>query len=127
MLIQSKNVLCFTEREEEFADLLTRIGIKRNISKVLVYLANTLETTSRDIERGTDLRPPDVSMAMTAMIEQNWVESREKSGGKEGRPVKIYKLALPISEIMDNIARDKKAEVNNQLKMIKQLRDYVAI
>jgi predicted transcriptional regulator len=125
MLMKSKNVLYFTQREEEFADLLTRIGTKRNVSKVLVYLANTPEATSRDIERGTDLRQPEVSIAMTTMMEQKWVESRENKAENKGRPVKIYKLALPISEIMDRIERDKMAEANNQLKMIKQLRDYI--
>jgi predicted transcriptional regulator len=123
--MKSKNVLYFTQREEEFADLLTRIGTKRNVSKVLVYLANTPEATSRDIERGTDLRQPEVSIAMTAMMEQKWVKSRENKAENKGRPVKIYKLALPISEIMDNIERDKRAEADNQLKMIKQLRDYI--
>jgi len=125
MSMKSKNVLYFTQREEEFADLLTKIGIKRNVSKVLVYLANTPEATSRDIERGTDLRQPEVSIAMAAMMEQKWVESRENKAENKGRPVKIYKLALPINEIMDNIERNKKAEANNQLKMIKQLRDYI--
>ena len=126
MSMKSKNVLYFTQREEEFADLLTKIGIKRNVSKVLVYLANTPEATSRDIERGTDLRQPEVSIAMAAMMEQKWVESRENKAENKGRPVKIYKLALPINEIMDNIERNKRAEANNQLKMIKQLRDYIA-
>ena len=125
MSMKSKNVLYFTQREEEFADLLTKIGIKRNVSKVLVYLANTPEATSRDIERGTDLRQPEVSIAMAAMMEQKWVESRENKAENKGRPVKIYKLALPINEIMDNIERNKRAEANNQLKMIKQLRDYI--
>ncbi len=126
MLMKSKNVLYFTQREEEFAELLTKIGIKRNVSKVLVYLANTPEATSRDIERGTDLRQPEVSIAMATMMEQKWVESRENKAENKGRPVKIYKLALPINEIMDGIENDKKAEANNQLKMIRQLRDYIA-
>jgi len=124
--MKSKNVLYFTQREEEFADLLTKIGIKQNVSKVLVYLANTPEATSRDIERGSDLRQPEVSIAMTDLMRQKWVESREDAGEKKGRAVKIYKLTLPISEIMDNIERDKKAEANNQLKMIKQIRDHIA-
>ncbi|MCX6698624.1 MAG: ArsR family transcriptional regulator [Methanomicrobiales archaeon] len=122
----SRNVLYFTEQEEEFAALLHRFGIGKNISKVLVYLANTRETTSRDIERGTDLRQPEVSMAMTAMIELKWIESREERHQKEGRPVKIYKLALPISEIVDELERGKTAEADKQLEMIKQLREFIA-
>ncbi len=125
MLMKSKNVLYFTQREEEFADLLTRIGTKRNVAKVLVYLANTPEATSRDIERGTDLRQPEVSIAMTDMLKHKWVESRENRAETKGRPVKIYKLALPISVIIDRIESDKKSEATDQLKMITQLRDYI--
>ena len=118
-------MLYFTQREEEFADLLTRIGTKRNVAKVLVYLANTPEATSRDIERGTDLRQPEVSIAMTDMLKHKWVESRENRAETKGRPVKIYKLALPISVIIDRIESDKKSEATDQLKMITQLRDYI--
>jgi Predicted transcriptional regulator len=124
--MRSRNVLYFTQKEEEFANLLIRIGIKRNVAKVLVYLAHTPEATSRDIERGTDLRQPEVSIAMAFMIEQKWVESRETKAENKGRPVKIYKLALPISEIMDIIEKEKKEEANNQLNLIRQLRDYIS-
>ena len=51
-----EKVLTFTEKEEELADLLSEVGLKKNVAKVLVYLANTEEATSREIERGTDLR-----------------------------------------------------------------------
>jgi len=106
----------------------------KNVSKVIVYLANTKETTSRDIERGTDLRQPEVSMVMTALMELKWVESREdrpeytvgQKSGHKGRPEKIYHLALPISEVVDSIEEDKKAELNNQLAMIRQLREFIA-
>jgi predicted transcriptional regulator len=124
--MRSRNVLYFTQQEEEFANLLIRIGIKRNVAKVLVYLAHTPEATSRDIERGTDLRQPEVSIAMAYMIEQKWVESRETKAENKGRPVKIYKLALPISEIMDIIEKEKKEEATNQLNLIRKLRDYIS-
>jgi predicted transcriptional regulator len=124
--MRSRNVLYFTQKEEEFANLLIRIGIKRNVAKVLVYLAHTPEATSRDIERGTDLRQPEVSIAMAFMIEQKWVESRETKAENKGRPVKIYKLALPINEIMDIIEKEKKEEATNQLNLIRQLRDYIS-
>jgi predicted transcriptional regulator len=123
--MRSKNVLYFTQREEEFANLLIRIGEKRNVAKVLVYLAHTPEATSRDIERGTDLRQPEVSIAMASMMERKWVESRESKAENKGRPVKIYKLSVPVSEIMDTIEKEKRAEANNQLKMIQKLRDYI--
>ncbi len=123
--MRSQNVLYFTPREEEFASLLVRIGIKRNIAKVLVYLANTHEATSREIERGTDLRQPEVSIAMAAMMNHAWVESRDSRAENKGRPVKIYRLARPIGEIMDVIEADKRAEATSQLAMIQKLREYI--
>ena len=123
--MRSKNVMYFTQREEEFANLLIRIGIRRNMAKVLVYLAHTNEATSRDIERGTDLRQPEVSIAMAQMIEQRWVENRESKADNKGRPVKIYRLAMPINEIMDSIETEKRNEAQNQLLLIQQLRNYI--
>jgi predicted transcriptional regulator len=124
--MKSKNVLYFTAAEEEFANLLIKIGIRRNVAKVLVYLAHTPEATSRDIERGTDLRQPEVSIAMAHMMEQGWVENRENKAENKGRPVKIYHLAQPIGEIMDTIEREKREEANNQLALIQQLRDHIS-
>jgi predicted transcriptional regulator len=124
--MKSKNVLYFTPAEEEFANLLIKIGIRRNVAKVLVYLAHTPEATSREIERGTDLRQPEVSIAMAHMMEQGWVESRENKAENKGRPVKIYHLSQPIGEIMDTIEREKREEANNQLALIQQLRDHIS-
>ena len=124
--MRSKNVMYFTPREEEFANLLIKIGMKRNVAKVLVYLAHTPEATSRDIERGTDLRQPEVSIAMAALMEQKWVENRESKAENKGRPVKIYHLSQPIGDIMDRIETEKREEANTQLTMIQQLRDYIS-
>jgi len=116
----------FTPREEELADLLVQIGLKKNVAKVLIYLAHTEEATSRDIERGTDLRQPEVSIAMATMTEQKWVENRETKAENKGRPVKIYRLSRPIHDIMDSIEQEKKREITNQLRLIQQVRDYIS-
>jgi predicted transcriptional regulator len=123
--MRQENVMFFTEKEEEFVNLLIEIGTKRNVAKVLVFLANTPEATSRAIERGTDLRQPEVSIAMRYLMEQGWIKSRESKAKSKGRPVKIYELAKPITEIMDGIEKGKKKEANYQLQMIQKLRDYI--
>ena len=109
--MRSEKVMYFTQKEEEFAKLLTDIGLKRNVAKVLVYLANTNEATSRDIERGTDLRQPEVSIAMRSLKENNWTESRESKAESKDRPVKIYRLSRPVKEIIDIIEKEKRKEV----------------
>jgi predicted transcriptional regulator len=87
--MRSDNVLYFGQREEEFANLLIGLGVKKNVAKVLVYLSRVSEATSREIERGTDLRQPEVSIAMRSMKENRWVESRENKADSKGRPIKI--------------------------------------
>jgi predicted transcriptional regulator len=123
--MRAENVMYFTEKEEEFANLLIEIGTKRNVAKVLVFLANTNEATSRAIERGTDLRQPEVSIAMRYLLDQKWITNRENKTESKGRPVKIYELAKPIVDIMDSIEKEKKKEATTQLALVQKLWNYV--
>jgi predicted transcriptional regulator len=123
--MRQESVQFYTKREEEFANMLIETGTKKNVAKVLVFLANIPEAASREIERGTDLRQPEVSIAMRYLIEQGWISSRESKAESKGRPVKIYELSKPISEIMDSIEKEKEKEVNDQLAVIQKLRDYI--
>ena len=122
--MRTQSVTYFTEREEEFVNLLIEIGMRRTVAKVLVFLANIEEATSRDIERGTDLRQPEVSIAMNYMYERDWLKSRESKAMSKGRPVKIYTLSKPITKIMDNIEAEKKEEAKHRLDLVKKLRDF---
>ncbi|MFY9800760.1 MAG: MarR family transcriptional regulator, partial [Methanoregula sp.] len=113
------------EKEEEFVNLLIGVGTKRNVAKVLVFLANIPEVTSREIERGTDLRQPEVSLAMKDLMENGWIRSRESKAETKGRPVKIYELAQPISAILESIEKKKEKEVSSQFAHIQKLRGYL--
>ena len=122
--MRQETVTYFTQKEEEFVNLLIKIGTKKNIAKVLVFLAKTPEATSRAIERGTDMRQPEISMAMKYLMDQGWIRSRESSGESKGRPIKIYELAKPFNEIMDCIENEKKNEANNKLALVQKLRQH---
>jgi len=124
-MMRTKNVMYFTQEEENLANLLIRTGMKRNVARVLVYLAHNPEATSREIERGTDLRQPEVSLAMTALTRQRWVENHEIKAENKGRPVKIYHLSNPLVEIVDSIEREKREEANIQLSLIQEIRGYI--
>ena len=123
--MRQETVEYFTDKEEEFANLLIEIGTKKNVAKVLVFLSNTPEATSRAIERGTDMRQPEVSIAMKYLMEQGWVKSSESPSEHKGRPVHVYELAKSIPEIMECIEKEKKIEANNQLALVKKLRGYL--
>lgn len=74
----------FTEKEEEFVNLLTGIGTNKNLDKVLVYLVNTSEVTARAIEHGTDMRQPEVSLVMKFLMEQGWITCQERPSTNKG-------------------------------------------
>jgi predicted transcriptional regulator len=124
--MRQEYVQFFTDKEEELADLLIEIGIRKNVATVLVFLINKPEASSREIERGIDLRQPEVSNAMKYMKGQGWIKSREIPSEKKGRPVKLYSLRIPVREIMSDLEKAKKEEVKNQLARIRKMRDYLS-
>jgi predicted transcriptional regulator len=123
--MREKTIQLFTEKEEEFVNLLIEIGTKQTIAKALVFLANVREATSRDIERGTDLRQPEVSIAIKYLDGQGWIKCWKNPSDKKGRPVWNYALAVPVLEIMTSIEKQKKTEANNQLALIKKMRNFI--
>jgi len=119
-------VLYFTPRDEECTELLSGIGLKRNMARVLVYLAQSTEATSREIERGTDLRQPEVSIVMRDLKERGWVESRESKTESKGRPVKIYTLSLDLNGILTQLENEKQREMQDHIRKIGRLRTILS-
>jgi predicted transcriptional regulator len=118
-------VLYFTKKEEEFTDLLITIGLPRIVAKVLVFLANAPEASSRDIERGADLRQPEVSLAMQYLYAEGWVASRLDKTDAIGRPQNIFRLARPIEEIIGRIQAEKESEIRRKMDLAQKIRNYV--
>jgi predicted transcriptional regulator len=50
--MKEQTIQLFTDKEEEFVNLLIEIGTKKTVAQMLVFLANTPTATSRDLERG---------------------------------------------------------------------------
>ena len=123
--MKPQHVMYFTEKEKQFVSLLIDIGTRKNVAQVLVFLANVSEATSRDIERGTDLRQPEVSLAMHYLIGQDWIRIRENKAEGKGRPVKIYSLSKPIDKIMNSIEKEKKEQAKQQIARVQKLREYI--
>ena len=122
--MKQENVVIFTDKEEEFVNLLIQAGIKRPAAQLLVFLSNTPEATSRDLVRGTDLRQPEVSIAIKYMTEQGWVKTCEVGSEKKGRPMNSYSLAVPVKEIIAGIEKMNKDEATRKLALVGKMRDY---
>ena len=87
---------------------------------------HNLNSSSRAIEHGFDMRQSEVSIAMKSLIGRGWIKSRESSVESKGRPMKIYELAKPIAVIMNSIEKEQKTKADNQLALVRKLRDYIS-
>jgi len=119
-----KTIQFYTEKEEEFVNLLVRIGTKRPIAKTLVFLAKMKEASSRTIELGADLRQSEVSVAMSYLADKGWAHYREVSPETKGRPIKIWNLNVPVEKILDAISREKQDELDARLEAIRKVRNF---
>ena len=95
------------EKDLEFIDALRSLNVPRNVAGLITYFANTNEATSREIETGTNLRQPEVSIAMRTLRQNNWIDEREVKAEGKGRPMKIYKLRVPIEKIIQYYEEEK--------------------
>jgi predicted transcriptional regulator len=107
---------------DEFASILMKIGLKRNVAKVLTYLAGVSEATSREIEMGSDLRQPEVSIAMREIRKLDWISERDEKNPGKGRPYRIYKLNKSLPEIIDYLEAEKARESEIVMKQIEKLK-----
>jgi predicted transcriptional regulator len=123
--VKEKTIVYLSEKEEEFITLLTRIGMQKNMAKVLVFLVETKEATSRMIERGADLRQPEVSVALSRLGEQGWVTHSEIPSPCKGRPNKLFRLAVPLRQILGGVEEAARKNIDRQLGLAERLRTFV--
>lgn len=109
--------------EYEMIELLRRINVSRPIALTLACLAKGREISSQSIEMISGLRQPEVSVAMRYLRENNWIDIREekKSKGK-GRPIKLYRLTVPMDCIVSKIEEEIIAESRIVLRNIERLK-----
>ena len=98
----------------------------KNLAKTLLYVSQVGECKSAEVERGADLRQPDVSVAMQELRERGWVniQSFRKKKGK-GRPTHIYKSVTKLSDIVGTLEQEKLKEFENIETSISELKNIV--
>jgi predicted transcriptional regulator len=126
IIIKQTSVKELDEKDLEFVEALRSINVPRNVATMITYLANTDEVTSREIEMGTDLRQPEVSIGMRTLRENNWIEERDVKVDGKGRPFKVYKLRVSIGEIIKHYEEEKNSETAKTMQAIQRLKDIRA-
>jgi predicted transcriptional regulator len=111
------------EKDMEVIEGLQSLGINRNVAKLITYLSNVKESSSRDIEMSTDLRQPEVSIAMRPLREKGWISEHDVKGSGKGRPMKIYALQTTMKEIIEHYEAERNQESARTSEAIQRLKE----
>src|SRR5574341_1582210 len=111
------------EKEEEIVDALISLGMSRPVARVLAYLQQVNEAPSTELETGTNLRQPEVSIAMKQLKQRDWVNEREEKKPGKGRPYKIYSLKVGFDEIIAQLEKQQGKAIDEALERIERLKE----
>jgi predicted transcriptional regulator len=114
------------DKDMEFVDTLRSLGVPRNVATLITFLANVDEASSREIEMGSDLRQPEVSIAMRTMRDNNWIEEREIKREGKGRPMKVYSLRASLDQIIKHFEEEKLNESVQAMESIQRLKEMIS-
>jgi len=110
----------------DFIEVLKSLKVPKSVAAIITYLASMSEATSREIEIGTGLRQPEVSMGMRTLHENSWVAETDIKGEGKGRPRKVYSLSVSLDEIIKHYEEEKSRESAQAMAAIQKLREIAA-
>jgi predicted transcriptional regulator len=84
-MVITESIQQLTNDDEILAKLFWDIGLKKNCARVLVFMLMNEELTSRDIEKFTSLRQPEVSLALSDLMKKGWIDVVRHLMEKKGR------------------------------------------
>ena len=111
------------EKDLEFVEALRSLNVPRNVAMLITFMANVSEASSREIETATRMRQPEVSIAMCALRQNNWVEERNIKTEVKGRPMKVYKLGVPIEKIIQYYEDESDRASAHAMESIQRLKE----
>lgn len=122
--MMNKQEIRMDDDDFKLVELLRTLNLSRPVALTLACLSNVDEVTSREIEMYSGLRQPEVSIAVRYLNEYNWINIRdEKKTEGKGRPIKLYKLLVPLENVINTIENDMMAEYKEVLGSLKRLKD----
>ena len=124
--MRSSIVRTLDDKDLEFAEMLQKLGIQQNVATMIAYLMNVDGATSRQIEIGTDLRQPQVSIGAKTLRCNGWLEESELKREGKGRPMRVYKLNASIDEIINHLEKERIKEADHLMQSIKKLKQLAA-
>ena len=124
--MKQTSIRVLDDTDLEFIEALRNLKVPRNVATLITYLSNANEATSREIEVGTNLRQPEVSIAMRALRQNKWVEERDIKTEGKGRRMKVYKLGMPLESIINHYEEESNRESAHAMESIQRLKELTA-
>ena len=125
-IMRESTVKILDDKDMEFVETLRSLSVPRNVATLITFLANVDEASSREIEMGSDLRQPEVSIAMRTLRDNNWIEEKEIKREGKGRPMKVYSLRASIDEIIKHFEEEKLHESAQAMESIQRLKQLIS-
>ena len=122
--MKQKNVYKLDKDDGKVIQLFVNLGMQKNLAKTLLYISQFDECKCADVEQGTDMRQPEVSIAMQELRRRGWVKKQDQKQKGKGSPVHIYKTTTGLSEILNVFEQEKLKEVEtlkNDFSALKNL------
>ncbi len=111
-----------TQQDEKIVHIFTELGMPKNLAKTLTYISQVDECRSAEVEKGADLRQPEVSVAMQELKKKGWIAKRDLKKEGKGRPIYIYKLTSPLDNIIGSFEKEKLQEIKAVKRDIAELK-----
>jgi len=123
--MKQKNVYMLDNDDGKAIQLFVKLGMPKNLAKTLLYVSQFDECKCADVEQGTDMRQPEVSIAMQELRRRGWVKKRDLKTKGKGRPVHIYKTTTDFSEILKAFEQQKLKEVESVTNDMSALKNII--
>jgi len=116
------------KEDEKVVSLFAELGMPKNQSRTLMYISQFDECRSADVERGADLRQPEVSVAIHELRKKGWIKRRiQKKENERGRPIHIYSSAMALPEIVKSFEEEKLNEIETVKNDITELKNLLGV
>jgi len=125
-IMRESTVKILDDKDMEFVETLRSLDVPRNVATLITFLANVEEASSREIEMGSDLRQPEVSIAMRTLRDNQWIEEKEIKREGKGRPMKVYSLRASIDGIIKHFEEEKLHESAQAMESIQRLKQLIS-
>jgi predicted transcriptional regulator len=104
-------------------EALASTGMPKGIARTLAFLSSKEDwATSKDIEKATKLRQPEVSIAVRELEDRGWVERDSLKRESKGRPINIYRMSVDLNRVYNSIEEGEKAKIEQVEENLKQIR-----